>query len=471
MEAVRFLKRRHPLPKRTPHYSVYPFWQTLLSVLFGVAAGVVILIGLTRSHGLALSHAFPAADGSGLQVPSLPSLPRLARRMNLLVMGVDSNGRDTQRFVSTRSDTMMLVSIDPERNRVSLVSIPRDSRVPIEGHGLDKINAAHAYGGPDLSVSTVKNAFLVQVDHYVVVDTQGLKTLFEALGPVDVLVEKPMHYTDHAAGLHVNLQAGLQTLDPVQAEEYVRYRHDARGDLGRIERQQWFLRQVARKLREPQIILKIPELVAFARDNVVTDLTAEDMVRLATFLKDVQPSQVQTATIPGSAATIGGGSYWIPDMGAAKVVLERLVGTGLGAADMALSGGAETAAAAVPAETPEEVGPISVAIKYPRGAEPGVKNLEALLNACGYVVRYKWQTPLAECQHEQIVGLSKRADEMQLAALRKNVPDLGAWPSVVAIDSRPPADFTIVISPTTAFANVSAQAQGPVGYRLQQVAE
>jgi LCP family protein required for cell wall assembly len=471
------------LRKRQPNQVVYPAWQTFFSILAGISVGFVLLLVLGRSHGQALSYSLTQAqtalgvpqanNNQGTGFPGLPSWPNLNDRMNLLVMGVDSNGKGTQRFVGTRSDTMMIVSLDPAKKKVGLVSIPRDSRVAIEGHGTDKINSAHAFGGPDLAVSTVRNTFMVQIDHYVAIDTQGLKTLFEALGPVEILVEKPMHYRDRTAGLNVDLQPGLQTLDPAQAEEYVRFRHDALGDIGRMERQQWFLRQVARKLREPQVVLKLPELIAFARDNVVTDLTAEDMVKLVTFLKDIQPSQVETATMPGTAQMIAGGSYWLPDMDRSRIVLQRLVGTGLVSVPSGPTADAESGSAPPPVASDSAgssvVKPITVGIRYPRGAEDSVQKLEAALTACGYSVRYKWQAPAVECQHEQITQNSERADEMQTEALRKNLPDAASWPCVLAIDSRPATDFTLVISPTTAIVAAPSVLTSPVGRHVEHV--
>jgi LCP family protein required for cell wall assembly len=364
---------------------------------------------------------------------------------------------------------MMLVSIDPARRRVGVVSIPRDSRVEIEGHGTDKINSAHAFGGPELSVSTVRNTFLVQIDHYVVIDTQGLKRLFEALGPVQVLVEKPMHYRDRTAGLNVDLQPGLQTLDPVQAEEYVRYRHDARGDIGRMERQQWFLRQVAHKLKEPQIILKLPELIAFARDNVVTDMTADDMVRALSFLKDLEPTQVATATMPGVPQMIAGGSYWVPDMEQSRKVLDRLIGTGLLSATS--FDAPEQQAAIVDASTTGDtavVKPMTVSIRYPKGLEETAQNVAQVLTDNGYVVRYRWQIPEADCQHEQINQNSERADEIQTDTLRKALPDIKEWPVVISIESRPVSDFTLTISPSTTVSSATQVVSSPVNHHLDR---
>ena len=105
-------------------------------------------------------------------------------------MGVDWNGnKEAERYQGNRSDTMMLVSLDPDHDKVGIISIPRDSQVTIGRH-TGKINQAHANGGPELAVSTVRDNFGVEVDHYVVVDTVGLKDLFKLLGPVEVCVEK-----------------------------------------------------------------------------------------------------------------------------------------------------------------------------------------------------------------------------------------------------------------------------------------
>lgn len=373
--------------------------------------------------------------------------------MNLLVMGVDSNGRDAQRYLGTRSDAMLLVSLDPVQKKVGVVSIPRDTRVQIEGHGLDKINSAHALGGPELAVSTVKNTFLVQIDHYVAVDTKGLKTLFDALGTVEVLVEKPMHYHDRSAGLNICLEPGVRTLDPTEVEGYLRFRHDAMGDIGRVERQQWFLRQVTRKLKDPQVILRLPQLIAFARDNVVTDMRPEDLVKVMAFVKDIQQQQVETATLPGTPAMIGGGSYWLPDMDQCRVALQRLTGTGLlSSAPDSESGMPEAglAAPAVAATTDQSVvKPIQVAIKYPRGSEDIARSMEDLLTAGGYLVKYKYQCALTDCQHEVISQNSARADDQQTASLRKCLPAVASWPVALALEPHTTTDFTLVVSPYT----------------------
>ncbi len=388
--------------------------------------------------------------------------------MNLLLMGVDSNGRHSQRFTNTRSDTMMVASIDPVSRTVGLISIPRDSRVRIsDGHGMEKINAAHALGGPELAVQTVQDDFGISIDHYVVIDVQGLKRLFEILGPADVLVEKRMRYTDHAAGLHVALDPGMQTLTPAQMEEYVRFRHDQRGDLGRIERQQWFMRQVSQKLHEPQVVLKLPQLFSLASEYVVTDLPIEDMAKLAAFGKDLKPNQVKTAMLPGKATFVHGGSYWIPDAYGSAIVFNRLLGTNLTEAE---AGRGLTAKDEPVTDAPDEAYAATVdtkygvsgrttmptadkaivTIKYAKGTELAAKRLERTLIAKGYRVKYFMRIDTADSAHEQLQQNSIRADNDMTEKLLADMPMLQKWAVNIALDQRASQDFTIVVSPTIA---------------------
>jgi len=437
--------------------------QILGATLFGV------LVGLTIIH-FTKRPIFPGVPGAppppviivedspakpAMPFPSMPKislLPTLDHSMNILCMGVDSNGRHAQRFLNTRSDTMMLVHIDPDLKRVGLVSIPRDSRVKLPGaHGIDKINSAHALGGPELAVEAVKEAFAVPIDHYVVVDTEGLKKLFEALGPMEIMVEKRMRYRDRAAGLHVDLETGLQTLSPKQVEEYVRFRHDPKGDIGRIERQQWFMRQVSKKLKEPAVLLKLPDLFKFANEYVVTDMNAEEMAKVANFGKDIQPQQVQTATLPGHAEFIHGGSYWIPDPEACSVVFSRMLNEKISVAEQEEKQqeyGSDAATAAT-TYSDDSDRPVKITIKYPRGQEQEARSLETALNGLGYKVRYIMRGDTADCQHEQIVQMSYRADNALTETLKEKLPQLTTWPVNVMVEPHSSMDLTLVLAPCT----------------------
>jgi LCP family protein required for cell wall assembly len=433
-----------------------------LALALGVLIGLAITTFNRHNHIFASTENFSKPNahetlGFGDAFNALTNMnvmPSTTHRMNILLMGTDSNGPHTKRFANTRSDTMMVVSVDPETKRVGVVSIPRDSLVEIaDGRGKeDKINAAHALGGPDLAVKTVEAVFAVPIDHYVVVDVKGLKRLFEILGPVDVVVEKNMNYTDHAAGLHVALSPGLQSLDAAQAEEYVRFRHDAKGDIGRIDRQQWFLRQVSKKLQEPQVILKLPDLFKCANDYVATDLSIEEMAHLASFAKDLHPEKIETAIVPGDSTFIKGGSYWVPDMTRSAIVFNRVCGTPLDSAMTTDTSSENTDGpdAVEAAELPEPEKPMTAIIKYGRGSDETAKKLELQMTKAGYKVRNRIRVDVSDCQHEQIVQTSKRfALGENLEKLQGDVATLHDFPSVINLDAKASYDLIVVVGPDT----------------------
>jgi len=439
-------------------------WRTGFAACLLVAAGIGLFCLTCKPQVQAISKLSaklnleePAAAHPQTLGPSLPSLdlvPKLSQKMTILLMGVDSNGINTDPFLGTRSDTMMLVSIDPTVNKVGVISIPRDSRVRIPEHGIDKINSAHALGGAELSAQTVREAFGVPVDHYIEVDTGGLKRLFEILGPVEVLVEKEMHYVDHSAKLNVDLQPGLQQLSPEQAEQYVRFRNDGRGDIGRVERQQWFIRQAAKKFKEPQIVLKLPQLVYLAYQCFRTDLPVQDVLSIAAYAREFPQEKVVTAMLPGDARMIGGGSYWVPDSTAGQAMFNRILG---GSTIASTSGDAPSAQQltlpenSLPSTTSgltcDCTIPPTVAIKYPSGCEQLSQAVAEQLTQSGFKVKYRWQIASSDCQHELLVQQSMRADDQVTNKIYQSIPEIQNFPLSLAIEARPATDFTIIVSP------------------------
>ena len=291
-------------------------------VLSGILCAGLIFAGIQLQRHLRINP-----PGSGQALFSWHANPG---QKILLVMGVDApnaslRDKDENAFEGTRTDTMMLVRVDSDKQKVAVVSIPRDSKVYIAGsNGIDKINAAHAIGGADLAVQTVQDSFGIPIDNFVVVNFRGVRELVDAVGGIEVYIEKPMHYTDNTAKLFINFEPGTHHLDGKQAEAFLRFRHDQYGDIGRIRRQQQFIVAVTKKLRDPWTITRIPALTKLASQYVQTDLSLDELITLAFFGKDVNMSTIRTATLPGHP---GGTrvSYWIVDPEAAQMVLDRLV--------------------------------------------------------------------------------------------------------------------------------------------------
>lgn len=252
-------------------------------------------------------------------------LPSFSRRQNILILGVDSNGKGTDSIKGTRSDTIILANIDPHTKSINLVSIPRDSKVYLPNGRVDKINAAHALGGIKMTKETVEETFGVKINHYVIVHGPAVREIVDALGGVPVYVEKPMHYHDYAGDLHIDLNKGLQVLNGVQAEGYLRFRHDGMGDIGRTSRQQWFLKGLTEKLQEPQTITKLPEVVRVISQNVTTDMSVYELTRMAALLKGIKIEDVQVATLPGGPSQKGYISYWILDPEKTQEVIDKMI--------------------------------------------------------------------------------------------------------------------------------------------------
>ena len=232
-------------------------------------------------------------------------------KSTIMIMGVDERGDDVG-----RSDTLMIATIDPKKDQAALLSVPRDTRVKIKGHGYDKINAAYAYGGHDLTKNTVESFLSVPMDHYVIINIQAFQRIIDAIGGIDIDVEKRMYYEDpwdDDGGLVINLKPGMQHMDGKTAITYVRYR-DEEGDIGRIARQQKFMKAVMEKVTSPAIITSLPSIIKEVMSSVKTDLSFRQMLEFAGTLKEAQKNGLKTDMIPGRPLYISGISYWIPDI-------------------------------------------------------------------------------------------------------------------------------------------------------------
>ena len=232
-------------------------------------------------------------------------------KATILIMGVDKREDDVG-----RSDTLMIATVDPRLDQATLLSIPRDTRVKIYGRGYDKINAAFAYGGVGLTESTVENFLGIDIDHYILIDTSSFVKIIDAIGGVDIDVEKRMFYEDpwdDGGGLVIDLYPGQQHMDGKTAVTYVRYR-DSEGDIGRVKRQQAFMAACLDKVTSPEIVTRIPKILREVIDAVETDMSLRQLLEVAGALKAAQQNGLETDMVPGYPLYIDDISYWIPDV-------------------------------------------------------------------------------------------------------------------------------------------------------------
>ena len=199
---------------------------------------------------------------------------------SVLLLGIDTG--DLGRTEQGRSDTMMVATVNPGDKKTTLVSIPRDTYVPIVGYGTeDKINHAYAFGGAAMSMDTVASYLDIPVDHYVAINMKGLKELVDAVG--GITVGNDMEFTQD----EYTFKHGQITLDGDMALSYSRMRYDdPRGDYGRQERQRTIVMGVVNKLLSMDGITKYQEVLSAVESNMKTDMTFDTMKTIALNYRD-----------------------------------------------------------------------------------------------------------------------------------------------------------------------------------------
>ncbi len=248
---------------------------------------------------------------SEVQRESLPDI------MTLLILGLDS--RDPVK----RADTIMLLSLNRRTNEINIISIPRDMRVEIPGYGLDKINHAYAFGSVSLTRQAVEDFLDIKVDYYITTDFEGFTNIVDLLGGIELEVEQRMRY--YGIDVTIELDPGVQYLDGDKALQYVRFRRDSEGDLGRVRRQQKFLKALLQEMIAFRNILMFPKLMPELANNMKTDLELNRAITLANKLKSVDIEEINTLTLPGRVGSIGGISYVLPEEEEIEQLVDRYV--------------------------------------------------------------------------------------------------------------------------------------------------
>ncbi|WP_242520164.1 LCP family protein [Halobacillus kuroshimensis] len=196
-------------------------------------------------------------------------------QMMVLLLGIDQRGSEV-----SRTDTMMLAQYDKKTQSTKIVSLMRDMYVDIPGHGKNKLNAAFAIGGPELLRETIAENFGVEAEYYSIIDFNGFTEIVDTLSPdgVEIDVEKDMQYTSGDGSTNIDLKQGNQTLSGDELLGYVRFRSDASGDFGRVDRQQKVIQILKDELLSVQGVLKAPRLVGSIQPYIDTNLSGTSIL-------------------------------------------------------------------------------------------------------------------------------------------------------------------------------------------------
>ena len=311
--------------------------QKKLSRPWLILVGIAVVSCFGGVFSAFLLTATPLQNGKSSRLPNSRDITSMMsatidKPVNILVLGIDNSGHPHKNqftpaeALAGNSDTMLLVRLIPQTRQVNILSIPRDTQVQIPGRGVDKINDANVIGGAKLAAQVVSTSLgNVPIDRYLRLDTEGFIQLVDAIGGVEITVPKKMDYVDHTQKLEIHLASGRQKLNGQHLQEYIRFRHDDLGDIGRVQRQQQVLKAILSELLQPATIGHVPELLQVVKNNVDTDLSVGEILALTQFLTHIDQRHVNMVMLPGRFSTKQEFrlSYWIENPQAAATMLAQ----------------------------------------------------------------------------------------------------------------------------------------------------
>lgn len=310
----------------------------IIVLVYTCVAGIAVF-AYTKLSGPDTANIQDAMDNRENTLVSVDDETRHAqndRKINIAMFGVDEDG--------FRTDVIFAASFDTETRQISLVAVPRDTKVKMPAamiedleargrefyipdytgtRGVCKINEVHAFAGDgyrnEYSVWILEELLDIDFDYFVNVNIEGFKSIVDAVGGVEVTIEKDLYYYDPAADFLIDLKAGTQVLNGEKAEMLVRFRKGYnQQDLDRIKVQQNFLKALMKKvLNTETLVSNIPALIKTFFKYVETDLTLTDALGYVKYLEGISVENLNTATIPGE-----GGSFFNPDTEAMRKMIE-----------------------------------------------------------------------------------------------------------------------------------------------------
>jgi polyisoprenyl-teichoic acid--peptidoglycan teichoic acid transferase len=300
-------------------------------VAFVIVAGIVVGVGsywwfagkvktANERTTPAVSSALEAKPSTTLVSVPPSSQPESSEAMNIILLGSETTGTATQS--SGRSSTIMVLHVDPKLDFACLLSVPRDLYVDIPGHGKSRINQAYILGGPQLTIQTVKEVLGLDIEKYVKVDFDAFGKIIDSLGGVYVDVDR--RYQD-TQSLPIDLNPGYQLLNGANALAFARYRFDQNSDSGRMTRQQRVLSAVREQAVGWDLPVKLPGLVGTVLDATATNLTANEIIKLAYWLVKLDGDHMSQIVITAPTQTVGGKRVMVADEATLKQAVTRLI--------------------------------------------------------------------------------------------------------------------------------------------------
>ncbi len=230
---------------------------------------------------------------------------------NILLVGVDDTPVEGVAESGRYADAIMLVSMDHKNKQIRFLSLPRNIKTAIPGRkDADYLSFTYYYGGSLLTVDTVSKMLNIPITQYITLDRKSLVKFIDAIGGIDLYVESDMNYQDPASKTNIHLNKGYQHLDGDMSQQYLRFRTDDLGDIGRVQRQQKFLKALMDKMLSWQIVPNLPMVVDIMENSMDTNIDITDISSLIDIINTLSTNQIEIKMLPGN---FGKDGEWIPD--------------------------------------------------------------------------------------------------------------------------------------------------------------
>ena len=242
---------------------------------------------------------------------------------NVLVLGLD-DAVNMDSAEEKRADAILLISMENTTGKVRILNIPRDTWVKMaQDKGETRLANVYAVGGAPLMVRTINQMFDISIHQYVVIDLATFGQIVDAVGGIDLYIERNMDYDDPEVGLSIHMKQGYRHLDGVGAEHYLRYRSDDLGDLGRTQRQQKFVKAFYAKLLRVDTLPKVPAIADILKQNVTTSAELFDSVHIGNVIRKLNIEPPRTIMLPGDFSR-DDDTVWIMDRAATDEIIHEL---------------------------------------------------------------------------------------------------------------------------------------------------
>ena len=236
--------------------------------------------------------------------------PRFDGYTNILILGVDEGAGDLEGN-GQNADTIFVLSFSNDTGKSKLLSIPRDTWIDMRSSGAGRLGNMYQLGGASLMVRQVSTLLKIPIHQYIIVDMGTFADLINVLGGLDIYVEEDMDYDDPESGLSIHLKQGYQHLDGDAAQKYLRFKGEKLGDVGRVQRQQKFIKALYEKVLQFETIPKLPAIADIFRTRLTTSAEIFDSAHLANVLRHMSSEPPTTTMLPGTSE---GDGVWIPDI-------------------------------------------------------------------------------------------------------------------------------------------------------------